>query len=310
MDVKLITTRDYDRNSKWTLGENKPNQSQIEGTRMECSASRPEQRRKSYADEQQYRCGGFDNRNNNLEIVQAAGIGIISVVYTQPPKAVGIFAVEERQRLHRLESARKWRLAHFDGNNSFIVEYGIGVIFALEIPIEIIHIQAHALSGRANQKNLQVKSLAVGQIDADIKVVDSDMVGNFYNGVEHQASAVFRIAGNWKVEIAAVSINRIGKSRDANAPEKDNDCHNPLYRAVSTHSTDSRLLFAHIPLSPNWFSTPVPAAPRVQAVDSRKSRFCRTTNYLKYFRISIFVVSFGSAHRYVQSEEKTIPIPK
>jgi hypothetical protein len=25
MDIKLITKRDYDKNSKWTLGENKPN---------------------------------------------------------------------------------------------------------------------------------------------------------------------------------------------------------------------------------------------------------------------------------------------
>jgi hypothetical protein len=63
-----------------------------------------------------------------------------------------------------------------------------------------------------------------------------------------------------------------------------------------------RLLFAHIPLSPNWFSTPVPAAPRVQAVDSRKLRFYRTTNYLKYFRIPIFVVSFRLAHSDVRRD--------
>jgi len=109
-------------------------------------------------------------------------------------------------------------------------EYRIDIIFALEIPIKIIHIQAHAFSGRANQKNLQVKRLAVGQIDANIEVIDSEMVGNFYNGVKHQASAVFRIAGNWKVEIAAISVNGIGKNRNANAPQKDNDCHNPLCR--------------------------------------------------------------------------------
>jgi len=83
---------------------------------MECSTSRSEQRRESYTNNQQYRRGGFNDRNNNLEIVQTAGISIISIIYTQPPKAVGIFAVKDRQRLHRLESARKWRLTHFDGN--------------------------------------------------------------------------------------------------------------------------------------------------------------------------------------------------
>jgi len=241
MNVNYYLQKDCENEPRlYRQGKQTQTKPKSKGRRTECSSSGPEKRGKSYADDQKYRRGGFNNRNNNLEIVQAAGIGIISIIYTQPPKAVGIFTVKDRQRLHRLESARKWRLAHFDGNSGFIVKYGIDVIFALEVPIKIIHIQANAFSGGANQKNLQVKRLAVGQIDANIKVLDSEMVGNFYKGVKHQASAVFRIAGNWKVEIAAVSVNGIGKSRDANAPQKDNDCHNPLYRVVSTHSTDSR----------------------------------------------------------------------
>jgi hypothetical protein len=34
MDIKLIITRDYEKNLHWTLGENKAKQSQIEGMRI------------------------------------------------------------------------------------------------------------------------------------------------------------------------------------------------------------------------------------------------------------------------------------
>ena len=101
----------------------------------------------------------------------------------------------------------------FDCGEGFVVKDGVGVVLALEEFVEVVHIEAEVSTCGALEEDLQVKCAGVRDVDTDIEVEDSEVVGYINDCILHPALGVVGICGDGRVEVRLVDADGGGVSR-------------------------------------------------------------------------------------------------
>ena len=81
----------------------------------------------------------------------------------------------------------------FDCGEGFVVKDGVGVVLALEEFVEVVHIEEQVGTCGALEEDLQVEGAGVRDVDADIDVEDSEVVGYIDDCILHPAAGVFTV---------------------------------------------------------------------------------------------------------------------
>jgi hypothetical protein len=174
----------------------------------------PAQASQTYAEGQEYCRGRFGGRNHKLKTVQGAGISGPHIVNLQTPKSIGILAIKFRKLVgfNRSEPAGKRSFCLLDRKCRLVIEYGICVIFAdKKLAVRVIHIQTDPITVGALQENLQIEYVGVCDIDANIKVGNNEMVGEFYGCLGHCRAGAYGVRQR-QIELAAVNMNCVGET--------------------------------------------------------------------------------------------------